>query len=120
MFQTCAIDGRWASDIFGCSEHDDGIGWARLVEAGLMHHLRGNYQQQGDDGQHEKPDDPRITRRLRPAGARGDYSWPSNSAICSEGIAPCRSSRQPSSLVRSTMVEGMSRGDWPPSTMRGR
>src|SRR5271165_3220675 len=107
--------------VLGCSEHDDGIDSADLVVIGFAHDLEGGRQQVGNNGTDSQRKQPPIGMSLKNAGPRGGYSCPSSSTICSEGMAPCRNKRQePSSLVRSTMVEGISRGDCPPSTIRGR
>src|SRR5271166_640057 len=120
MVETGAIHGRGPSYVFGRAKHYDRVRGMGLIDPGLPHDLHRGHHEVAAVSQHTQGDQPTVRMRLQTAGPRGDYSWPSNSAICSEGIAPWRSSRQPSSLVRSTMVDGMSRGDWPPSTMRGR
>src|SRR5215469_2537958 len=103
------------------SEDNDGVGWPRLIDPRCVHDKKRDGKQVGSASADYKREKPTVGMRLKNVRPRGDYSWPSNSTICSEGMAPCRSRRhEPSPLVRSTMVEGMSRGDWPPSTIRGR
>src|SRR5208337_2291587 len=121
MLQPRPINGRGMPHILGCSEYDDGINPAGLIVIGFAHNLEGGRQQVGKAGDNSQRKQPSIAMSLESAGPRGGYSCPSSSTICSEGMAPCRNKRQePSSLVRSTMVEGISRGDCPPSTIRGR
>src|SRR5271166_2946886 len=121
MLQPRPINWRGMPHILGCSEYDDGINRAGLVVLGLAHDLDRGCEQVSEAGDDSQCEQPTVGMRLEAARPRGGYSCPSNSTICSDGTAPSRNNRQePSSLVRSTMVEGMSRGDWPPSTMRGR
>src|SRR5271169_1581950 len=121
MLQPRPVDGRGMPHVLGRAEHDDGVDRTGLIIIGFAHDLEFGRQQVGKTRTNSQRKQPPIGMSLKNAGPRGGYSWPSNSTICSEGMAPCRNKRQePSSLVRSTMVEGMSRGDWPPSTIRGR
>ena len=100
------------SGILGGSEDNDGIDTSSLISSGCMHDSQHGSQQIRRARTDDEREEPTVGMRLETSGPRGGYSCPSNSTICSDGMAPCRSRRQaPSPLARSTIVEGMSRGD---------
>src|SRR5664280_114653 len=119
MVQARAIHRRRMAHVLRRAEHHDGIGGTGLVDAAFAHDLPTGVQQKPHRNDGGYGYDPAGKWRVGGLYRRGAYSWPPKSSrICSSGMAPCRITRQlPSSLVRSMMVEGMSRGDWPPSTM---
>jgi hypothetical protein len=106
------------ADVFRRAKNYDGVDWVLFVDARLPHDLRAGVKQESHRAQNGERHNPADGMEFASLNRRDDYSCPKSSMICSSGIAPCRSKRQrPSSLVRSMMVEGMSRGDGPPSTM---
>src|ERR1022692_3561572 len=119
MVQARAIHRRRMAYVLRRAEHHDGIRGTGLVHPGFAHDLPAGVEKKSGGHNDGEGYDPAGEMRVGDLYRRGAYSWPpKSSTICSSGMAPCRITRHvPSSLVRSMMVEGMSRGDWPPSTM---
>src|SRR5579863_925679 len=118
MIEAGAINRRGASGILGCAEDDDGIGRMDLFfgsgadnpGADPEEAAQGHRCNQGQQIAHPAPGGARLLHLAHPCAKNSEISW--------EVIAPSRMIRQrASSSVRSTMVEGISRGEVPPSTM---
>src|SRR5579863_1928485 len=74
----------------------------------------------GSDDRRDQNDRKHCCPQERWLGGRRDHPFAKNSEISCEEMAPSRSMRQrASSSVRSTMVEAISRGEAPPSTIIG-
>src|SRR5580700_1330181 len=103
-----------------CSAKDyDGIRRVQFLERSLVHDAnRGHDEKRGQDQQRQGPEPQQPAGSRMPVNRIVAHPLAKKVEISSAGIAPSRMTRQrtPSSL-RSMMVEAMSRGEVPPSTI---
>src|ERR1019366_979374 len=107
------------SVVFRGSKHNNGVRRATLIVICLFHNGKTGVNEKHDGcceaGQQNGGCDLPAAERWN----RG-HPWPNISAIFSSGIAPSRITRQRlSPWLRSTIVDAISRGEVPPSTMSG-
>src|SRR6266852_9829239 len=101
--------------VFSRAKNDDRVDLMQLLFMGIMNDGR-------NDRDYRHGEDRRDDRYPEKGSldSRRDHPFAKNSEISCEEMAPSRKIRQrASSSVRSTMVEAMSRGEAPPSTMIG-
>src|SRR5271170_6552586 len=118
MIETGAVYGRRAARIFCCAKNYDSVSRMNFLPRGLANNSHTNCGQPDEHGcrQRPQPQQPKASRR--PFRSRVVHPCAKNSEISWAEIAPSRMMRQrASSSVRSTMVEAVSRGEVPPSTM---
>src|SRR5271157_5376022 len=99
-----AVNRRGMADVLCRAKDDDGVGSMRFIHLCLAHDLRSVVKQKSRRDNCSENDNPDLEGHLGILLRRGHYSRPSSRQL-------------PSSLVRSTIVEGMSRGERPPSTI---
>jgi len=119
VIETRAVDRRRTSVILSRAEDDDGVGGVNFLEVRLVNYAEGNNRNKKhnqDDYQQEKANQPVAVPM--PFDDVIVHPWAKNSEISWEGMAPSRITFQRASgSVRSTIVEAISRGEAPPSTM---
>src|SRR5579864_141314 len=130
MVETGAIHRRRPAVILGRAEHNDGIGAMEFLQMRIVNDTV-TEEQKKCGGCGEWDDCPKQPYPMRPGsahitnvGSRGTgrltHPCAKNSEMSCDEIAPSRRIFQrASSSVRSTMVEAISRGEVPPSTMMG-
>lgn len=118
MIEASTVHRRRTPIILGSPENNDCVGamqflLMRVVNYGVGQKQKNSGESSERDDDPEKPDMTAKPRRL-------NYPCAKNSEMSCDEIAPSRKIVQrASSSVRSTMVEAISRGEAPPSTMMG-
>src|SRR5215470_12584212 len=111
--------GRGTPIVLGGAENNDCVGWTQVLLLRIMNdrgNNRGEHREKKEQCAQRRPEQPET----RLAAGRRHHPLAKNSEISCEAIAPSRRIFQrASSSVKSTMVEDISRGDVPPSTMMG-
>src|SRR5437667_1496888 len=119
MVETRAKNRRGAAIVLSGAKYDDGIGRMQLLLSRVVNDGGNNSRQRAQQAKQRTKCRPEQPEAKGVAGRR-DHPFAKNSEMSCDEIAPSRRIFQrASSSVRSTMVEAISRGETPPSTMMG-
>ena len=119
MIESRAENRGRSAIILSSAKHDNRVGLMQFLLTRIVNDGRNNRGQrahQTNQGTDRNPEQP----KRKVAAGRRDHPFAKNSEISCDEIAPSRRIFQrASSSVRSIMVEAISRGETPPSTMMG-